>query len=189
MASGIFPRRNLPGEADAWGRHIELRIKDVERDSKILDQTVNNAGRADAGSLAVMSAQIEKLIDAGQVYQSSVGTTWTGVTSWVTPTPSVSASSLSGRFQVSVYGGSAAGTSYFTFAAPGYDRERAKGGTASAINSRVSALGGASTVGSAYRSWVVSLAPRTVHTFSAEGWCDDAYTSMIGLGITVQPLL
>ncbi len=195
-AMDVYPPRDLPGRADDWGRRVEGVAEDLYKAQVQLRQTVNNGQRATAGQLALLSRQIDRisesqedLRDASMFYEASVGTTWNGVTSWVTGQPSITAQSRSGRFRVSVYGGAASGMGIFTFSAPGYNRERAKGGTAGANLSRVSALGGASVAGSAFRSWVISLSPNTPHLFTAEGWCDNTYTSIIGMGISVEPML
>lgn len=54
----VFPRRNLPGEAEQWGRNVENRIEAGEDSETQLSQVVNNMGRATAGQLAVLSRQI-----------------------------------------------------------------------------------------------------------------------------------
>lgn len=60
-AGDVFPRRNLPGAAEQWGRKVEDRIEAGESSEVQLTQVVNNMGRATAGQLAVLSRQIEVL--------------------------------------------------------------------------------------------------------------------------------
>lgn len=57
----VFPRRNLPGEAERWGRDVENRIEAGEDSETQLSQVVNNMGRATAGQLAVLSRQVTEL--------------------------------------------------------------------------------------------------------------------------------
>lgn len=57
----IFPRRNLPGGAEQWGRSVESRIEAGENSEVQLSQVVNNMGRSTAGQLAVLAGQIDLL--------------------------------------------------------------------------------------------------------------------------------
>lgn len=193
----VYPPRNLPGSAEVWGRSVENRDEILDRKIDVQVQKTDNGLRAVSGQLAALSKQIEalqatteKLIDAGQIYSDSVGTTWSaGSAGWVSSPPSVTASSLSSKFQVTVTGGSSGGMGFFTFSAPGYDRSRALGSSASAVRNRASALGGAGEAGTASRSWVITMPSPGPYTFTAQGYKTDSYVSIIGLEITVQPVL
>lgn len=67
----MFPRRNLPGLAEDWGRAIENRIVEGESQNEQTDQRVDNGLRATNGQLAVMSNQVVDLSD--QVTELSKG--------------------------------------------------------------------------------------------------------------------
>lgn len=54
----VFPPRNLPGEADKWGRVVEDRIEGVESALDLLSSVSGNNGRFTGGQLAVQGAQI-----------------------------------------------------------------------------------------------------------------------------------
>lgn len=60
-AGDVFPRRNLPPEAEQWGRKVEDRIVSGENSEVQLSQVVNNMGRSTAGQLAVLSNQLTEL--------------------------------------------------------------------------------------------------------------------------------
>lgn len=57
----VFPRRNLPGEAEAWGRVVEERVRNVEY-GLIGNRTgLQSENRASASSLQEISRQIVQL--------------------------------------------------------------------------------------------------------------------------------
>lgn len=193
----VYPPRNLPGSAEVWGRSVENRDEILDRKIDVQVQKTDNGLRAVSGQLAALSSQInalqsttERLVDASQIYTASVGTGWTsGTAGWVSGTPSVTASSLSSKFQVTVTGGAGGGTGFFTFSTTGYPRSRALGSSASAVLERASALGGAGEAGTASRSWVISMPSPGPYTFTAQAYKTDSYVFIIGLEITVQPVL
>lgn len=64
MPSGdVFPRRNLPGDAEDWGRKVEGRITDLETALSGVGDTVGNQGRSNSGALALISDQIKQLAE------------------------------------------------------------------------------------------------------------------------------
>jgi hypothetical protein len=61
MTNIIYPPRNLPGEAEPWGRAIEGVISDTRRTMTQVQQTLGNDGRSTSGQLAVISRQLGEL--------------------------------------------------------------------------------------------------------------------------------
>lgn len=57
----VFPRRNLPGESEVWGREVEERIRDLEYG--VLGQNTNlkSDNRATASNFQELSRQISQL--------------------------------------------------------------------------------------------------------------------------------
>lgn len=68
----IFPRRNLPGPAEQWGRTVENRIRKAEVTLETLDQFSQSANRNTASSLSTLGAQILDL--SGRTSQFQTGT-------------------------------------------------------------------------------------------------------------------
>lgn len=81
------------------------------------------------------------------------------------------------------------GTTFLTFSAQGYDRDRALGAAASAILARVAVLGGAGDPATGQRSWVVEMPESGPYDFYAQARPTDQYASAMGLQIDVQPVL
>lgn len=214
----VYPERNLPGRAENWGRAVEARDKILEKDLRQAVQKIDNGLRATGGQLAVIGTQIDllaaqqqvladqqaelsnqqatinstlaRLEDAGKVVVNSVGTSWTsGAAGWVSSPPSVTASSMSKRFRVTVTAGASGGTAFVTFSATGFDRDRALGASPTAIRSRGSALGGASDPGTASRAFIVTMPGTGPYTFTAQAYRTDEYVSVIGLEIMVESIL
>lgn len=180
---------NLPPEAMPWGRYVQGELGTLARAQGISSQNSSSDARTLNAAQDRLAAQIERLNNAADVQLASVGTSWNGVTTWVTGTPSVTSYSISGKFLVTVSGGSSGGSSFLTFSAPGYDRERAKGAGSAVLSERVSVIGGISSPGSGSRSWIATFPPNSTVTFTAEGFSEDSYASLIGMQIQVQPLL
>lgn len=95
----VFPRRDLPGKADVWGREVEVRTQANETSIDILKQSVQGQNRNTASSLSVLASSIRTL--EGQVldlsgrvaYSADLATTqsWTSsVTSPFAWGPSIS---------------------------------------------------------------------------------------------------
>ncbi len=57
----VFPRRNLPGEAEEWGRKVEDRIRGLEVLSQGQQTNLQSENRSSASSLQELSRQILKL--------------------------------------------------------------------------------------------------------------------------------
>lgn len=64
MATDVFPRRDLPGKADTWGRIVEDRTSATETAVEIVGQQVQSLNRNTASSLAVQAGQIKEIQDA-----------------------------------------------------------------------------------------------------------------------------
>lgn len=139
-------------------------------------------------AVAELQDQQSRIEDAAKVFSAASGATHSGA-SWMPNPPAVTASSLSRKFRVTVTGGATGGSTLFTFSAPGFNRDRALGGSAEAILSRVSALGGAGDGGTAQRSWIVTMQTAGPHVFTAQARPSDQYASAIGIQIDVQPVL
>lgn len=139
-------------------------------------------------AISDLAGQQDRIEDASKVYSAASGATHTGAT-WMPNTPKVSASSISRRFRITVTGGGTGGSTFFTFSAPGYDRDRALGGSSSAILSRVSVLGGAGDPGTAQRSWIITMPGSGPYEFQAHARPSDQYATAVGIQIDVQPVL
>lgn len=61
MSEIIFPRRDLPGASDNWGRAVERGLSGVVGKLTGTSQGFNNDSRATSGELAVLSSQIDEL--------------------------------------------------------------------------------------------------------------------------------
>lgn len=57
----VYPPRNLPGRAEDWGRAVEARDAQFEKDLGQAVQKMDNGLRATSGQLAVMAGQIDTL--------------------------------------------------------------------------------------------------------------------------------
>lgn len=78
----VFPARNLPGEAENWGRSVERRISDRESAEVQLNQAVMNMGRATSGQLAVLSRQVQDLVGRVGYSATSFGLAAYGAGVW-----------------------------------------------------------------------------------------------------------
>lgn len=67
----IFPRRNLPGPAEQWGREVENRIRGAELNLEVLQQFSQSSNRNTASSLATLGAQILDLSGRTSQFQTS----------------------------------------------------------------------------------------------------------------------
>ena len=57
----VFPRRNLPGAAEEWGRTVEQRIRGVEYAAITNRQSTSGLNRTTASNLEELSRQIAEL--------------------------------------------------------------------------------------------------------------------------------
>lgn len=60
----VFPRRNLPGEAEQWGRTLETGVVDTQAEVQALSQALQGQNRNTASSLSVLAGQIQAIQDA-----------------------------------------------------------------------------------------------------------------------------
>lgn len=63
----VFPRRNLPGDSDVWGRAVEKRTETLETSLEILQQGVQAQNRNTASSLQVLADAIRSIPIAGSM--------------------------------------------------------------------------------------------------------------------------
>ena len=61
MSTDIFPRRNLPDEAEEWGRKVEERIVALEGVGQILGGKAQGVNRTQASSLQDLAQQLARL--------------------------------------------------------------------------------------------------------------------------------
>lgn len=59
----VFPRRNLPGEAEQWGRAHDDRVMALESGLETVAQSVQGQNRNTASSLSVIADQVKKIAD------------------------------------------------------------------------------------------------------------------------------
>lgn len=57
----VFPRRNLPNEAEQWGRAHDARIVEAEASLDRIEQSVQGLNRSTASSLTSIARQIETI--------------------------------------------------------------------------------------------------------------------------------
>lgn len=67
----VFPRRNLPGEAEQWGRAHDDRVIALETRLEALSATSSGQNRNTASSLSVLGGQFRDLIGRVSNYDSS----------------------------------------------------------------------------------------------------------------------
>lgn len=210
-SSFVFPPRNLPGLAENWGRAVESQVNILDKEITQVSQTVDNGLRATAGQLSVIATQldtltqqqlvlqsqqaeiqntIQRLSNAGVVVENSSGTGSSG-TGWYLNPPSVTAASLSGKFEVSIFGTATGAMSYYSFSCPGFVRTRIEGSSLTARTSRISGAGGASTELTVYGSWIVTPtgSPGDAITFTAEALGTTSFSNTVALKIQVRPVL
>lgn len=60
----VFPRRNLPGEAEQWGRDVEGRIQSADAALESIQQSLQGQNRNTASSLSVLAEQIRAIREA-----------------------------------------------------------------------------------------------------------------------------
>lgn len=58
----VFPRRNLPGRAEKWGRSIESNLNDLVDRNRALDRVVDNGLRSNSGQAAFLTNQVDSLL-------------------------------------------------------------------------------------------------------------------------------
>lgn len=59
----VFPRRNLPGEAEQWGRAHDDRVVALESGLESVTQSLQGQNRNTASSLSVIADQVKKIAD------------------------------------------------------------------------------------------------------------------------------
>lgn len=203
-----FPPNNLPGDSPKWGRQIQDTILELEKTADSLAQTGNNSSRGSSGELAVLSRQIEstssllaRLEAVGKVssakkvgdYEFPSDAQFPDPRMWYPSPPSVTVTSASGRFKVTVMA-AASGGGAATFSAPGYNRDRIIGHTdesaywGAILNSGWS-LGSPYNSGASIGSWNVTYPPGSEITFTAQVLIPVRYLTVRGVEIQVQPLL
>lgn len=78
----VFPRRNLPGEAEEWGRTLEGRIQSSELDVEVLAQSLKGLNRSSASSIEDIARQVQDIAanqQAIQVAQANITVAQAGI--------------------------------------------------------------------------------------------------------------
>lgn len=60
-AFDVFPRRNLPDEAEEWGREVETRISNAELASSVSGKSISGLNRTTASSLDTLAYQVGEI--------------------------------------------------------------------------------------------------------------------------------
>lgn len=186
-----------------WGRAVEGELGVTHEEVAQLRQVVTNGLRATSGQLETMAqtlnqvveqqgtiqSTLDRLAHAGEVSENVATSVSNGV-AWYPNPPEVTMSSLSGRFEVSIFGTSAGAMSFYSFTAPGYPLSRITG-TGADESERVSGAGGASSAFTVYGSWIVtpSASAGSPVTFTAQARGTTEYSSTTSLKIRVRPVL
>lgn len=61
MRADVFPRRNLPGESEQWGRALEDRIRSTAYDVVNVGESISSDNRVFAGQAGAINGQIDEL--------------------------------------------------------------------------------------------------------------------------------
>ena len=72
----VFPRRNLPGEAEQWGRAHDERVIALERENVTLRQSLNALNRSTAATLSNLARQLNAM---PIVWVGASSQTWFGL--------------------------------------------------------------------------------------------------------------
>lgn len=103
------PRRDLPPDAERWGRHVDETLQDLVQARERSDQSIANSFSQINGTMAALSQQITTLTEVvttlsslGTVGASSVlPVNWSvpigGSTAWLDNSPSAQVKTVSGR--------------------------------------------------------------------------------------------
>lgn len=67
----IFPRRNLPPQAEQWGREVESRVVSAESDIEAVQQALSGQNRNTASSLSVLAQQVSDLLGRLSYYDAN----------------------------------------------------------------------------------------------------------------------
>lgn len=77
----VFPRRNLPPEAEQWGREVENRVKSAESALEIAAQSISGQNRNTASSLSVLGGQVSDLVGRESYFSANgQSQTWNDTT-------------------------------------------------------------------------------------------------------------
>ena len=57
----VFPRRNLPSEAEEWGRKVEDRIYQAENLQAMSGQSLSGLNRSSSGTLGSLAEQVQQV--------------------------------------------------------------------------------------------------------------------------------
>lgn len=63
----VFPRRNLPGSAEQWGRVVEDRTRELEKNAVAVNQSLHGANRDTAAQLANLAPSVARLTSTNTV--------------------------------------------------------------------------------------------------------------------------
>lgn len=80
----VFPRRNLPEDAEQWGRAHDERVMSLESQIQVLSQSLSGQNRNSASSIQTLSNQVKDLAGR-EAYNTSSGESQTWTTPLVTP--------------------------------------------------------------------------------------------------------
>ncbi len=80
----VFPRRNLPDEAEQWGRAHDDRVISLEQSVASLQQSLSGQNRNSASSIQTLSTQVKDLAGR-EAYNTSSTDSQTWTTPLVTP--------------------------------------------------------------------------------------------------------
>lgn len=82
MTLDVFPRRNLPNEAEQWGRDVEIRLSHAKTRSEALGQFSRGQNRNTASSLEALSRSLQRIPEIVPLVSAFSG--WGVTTSWAT---------------------------------------------------------------------------------------------------------
>ena len=103
------PRRDLPPDAERWGRHVDETLQDLVEARERSDQSISNSFRQINGTMSALAQQIASLTEVVTTLSTlgTVGATsklpvsWSvpmgGSTGWLDNFPTVQVKTVSGR--------------------------------------------------------------------------------------------
>lgn len=112
----VYPRRDLPGTADVWGRKVEEKQISLEVSTEINSQAIQAQNRNTASSLAVIGSQIQALTDAQALIQAQQAQIIANQEALTATTAFLSTQTVSqSRSTLDQYSGSNSGTTWLSF--------------------------------------------------------------------------
>lgn len=186
-----FPPLNLDPTATPWGKEAQRRILDLEANLARFEKSSGNSGRASTSTMSTLSSQVAVLQAVANVqyneWSSSSGATQ-GSSGWLGAPTSVRITSPTGRLEVGFGGSMNSGNGIFAYSITGdssgtiVNRDTVRGNYAQ----RVAVSGGASFIGSAFNTVIVSVPANEALTVRCEMFSNEGSAYFYGARILAR---